>query len=629
MTTGATGAPQRASDAPATMIIITQEEISRAPEYDIPGLLRHYSGMDVARYAIGQGEVSIRGGLTPYTPRLLVLVNGREVYLDSYGYTAWSALPVQLTEIQQIEVVKGPQSALYGFNAVAGVINIITRNPAMGDYATATASVGTNGFEDYQLSLGGALTDRFAVRASYGRTVGDEFDALPGALEAINQRVANTEYEREGWAVSGALALTDKVSVSAEYTHAQSELLELTSAYVASAGGYDLDSYRTELTADTDVGLLTFSAYRNDTTATYSFGDYEGELTVLRAQDLVKVGANNVIRLALEYRDATSSSFPDPSAGDLSYETISASVMWNRKLSNAVDFTVAGRYDSVDWSRAGEPNPALYPFMRADYDASIEEFSYNAALAWRLEAGGVFRFSAARGIQAPTMFDMGFVLNVVGLTVSGDPRIDPSIVDNFEVAYDRTLAGGVALRSAVFWQKSSDVKGTIGVAPSLIPPAAPAPTLLFSNAGDTTTWGFETSLSGDAGERWDWNLNYTLKQVEDNLAPSPSTTVRDFEGDTPEHVFAGRLGWEEGRWRADGFLNYVSARSEGYQPAFPSLRIRDIDAAVSVSARVSYDLTDQVALSMSGQNINYGDGEATSSTYETEARYWVSLTATF
>jgi outer membrane receptor for ferrienterochelin and colicins len=108
VTTGATGAPQRSTEVPATMIIITQDDIASAPEYDIPGILRHYSGVDVARFSMGQGEVGIRSAASPYTPRLLVLVNGREVYLDSYGYTAWSTLPVTLEEIQQIEVVKGP-----------------------------------------------------------------------------------------------------------------------------------------------------------------------------------------------------------------------------------------------------------------------------------------------------------------------------------------------------------------------------------------------------------------------------------------------------------------------------------------------------------------------------------------
>ena len=57
VTAGATGAPQRASDVPATMIIITQADIERFPEYDIPGILRHYAGIDYNRYGYGDGQI--------------------------------------------------------------------------------------------------------------------------------------------------------------------------------------------------------------------------------------------------------------------------------------------------------------------------------------------------------------------------------------------------------------------------------------------------------------------------------------------------------------------------------------------------------------------------------------------
>ena len=59
----------------------------------------------------------------------MVLINGRQVYMVDYGRIVWGNLPVQLNEIRQIEVIKGPNSALYGFNAVGGVINIITYDP--------------------------------------------------------------------------------------------------------------------------------------------------------------------------------------------------------------------------------------------------------------------------------------------------------------------------------------------------------------------------------------------------------------------------------------------------------------------------------------------------------------------
>lgn len=629
VTTGATGAPQRASDVPATMIIITQEDISRAPEYDIPGILRHYSGMDVARFSFGQAEVGIRSAGTPYTPRLLVLVNGREVYLDSYGYTAWSTLPVTLEEIQQIEVVKGPQSALYGFNAVAGVINIITRNPALGDYANVTAEVGTNGYQQYRLSAGGALNDRVALRFSYGRTDAHEFDAMLDATDGVRYQAESDGFERESFALGGSVRFTDKVNFTWEVTRSEAELLELVSIYLPASTGYELTSYQAELGADTQWGYFTLGGYRNESDIGYSFGDLTGDLTSLRLQNLFRVGTNNTVRLAVEYREATTASFPDPTAGDLTSQTLAFSGMWNHKFSNALDLTLAVRYDMVDWSRAGTPNPFLYPWTQADYDVSFEEPSYNAALVWRPDFGGAMRFSAARGVQAPTMFDIGFLLPTAGLSLAGNPNTRPAIVDSLEVAYDRTFANAVEFRTAIFWQNTRDVKTSFGLAPEIFPPAAPQPAFLFGNRGDSALWGIENSLAGTHGDHWRWSLSHTFKQVDDDLTAFPVTTFANFEAVTPEHVVNAQLGYEHGRWSADAFLNYTSSTVMPFQPVFGAYRSRDIDATAALSARVGYTLTDNVAIAISAQNVNFGDGELTTPVFETEARYFATLRASF
>ena len=629
VTTGATGAPQRSTEVPATMIIITQDDIANAPEYDIPGILRHYSGVDVARFSMGQGEVGIRSAATPYTPRLLVLVNGREVYLDSYGYTAWSTLPVTLEEIQQIEVVKGAQSALYGFNAVAGVVNIITRNPAYGDYANGAAEVGTNGYQQYRLSGGRALNDQIALRFSYGRTNGRDFDAEPDAIEANGLRAANRDFEREHVAVGGSVQFTDKVGLNLEVTRSEATSLEMSSVYTAVATAYELTSYQGELGADTDFGFITLSGYRNVSEIGYSFGDLEGELTSFKLQDLIKIGTNDIVRVAVEFRSAQTASFPDPTAGDLNYETLAFSGMWNHQFSNALETTFAVRYDMVDWSRDGAPNPALYPYTQDDFNVSIDEFSYNAALAYTPEFGGTIRLSAARGVQAPTMFDMGFLLPAPGLVLIGDPSIQPSIVDNLEVAYDRNLSNGVQLRTAVFWQNTDDVKGAMGVFPSVFPPAAPLPAYTFGNYGESKLWGFEGSLAGMIGDAIAWDVNYTYKSVDDDLPGFPLSHVLDFEGVTPEHTVNAHLGWTGERLSLDGYVNYVSETTMPFQPVFGAFASREIDAHVSFSGRASYALTDKLDLSVTAQNVNFDDGELTTPIYETEARYWVSLRANF
>ena len=145
VTTSATGSPQRASDVPTNMQIISTDDIRRSGADNIPDILRFVAGIDVRSYTFDGADVAVRGYNQQFSGRLLVLINGRPVYSDIYGYTLWDSLPVQLAEIRQIEVVKGPNSALFGFNAVGGVINIVTVDPLLDSRDDLTIEGGTQG----------------------------------------------------------------------------------------------------------------------------------------------------------------------------------------------------------------------------------------------------------------------------------------------------------------------------------------------------------------------------------------------------------------------------------------------------------------------------------------------------
>jgi outer membrane receptor for ferrienterochelin and colicins len=162
VTTSVDGSPERVSDVPATMEIITADEIRRSGAKDIPGVLRHVGGVDTMEWGNDNTDVSVRGYDQALAERLLVLVDGRQVYADHYGYTPWSTVPVELSEIRQIEIIKGPSSALFGFNAVGGVINIITYNPLYDDVNMAQFSAGTQDLAAGVL----AATHKFGNRAA-------------------------------------------------------------------------------------------------------------------------------------------------------------------------------------------------------------------------------------------------------------------------------------------------------------------------------------------------------------------------------------------------------------------------------------------------------------------------------
>jgi iron complex outermembrane receptor protein len=120
---------QPISQAPSNVHVITAEDIRQSGAPDIPTVLRRIPGLEVMQITGAEFNVSARGNNQSLANKMLVLVDGRSLYIDMQGFVFWKGLPVTLTEIKQIEVIKGPIAALYGFNAFDGVVNIITKSP--------------------------------------------------------------------------------------------------------------------------------------------------------------------------------------------------------------------------------------------------------------------------------------------------------------------------------------------------------------------------------------------------------------------------------------------------------------------------------------------------------------------
>ena len=119
-------------DAPNSTSIITEQDIRLSGITKIPELLRRVAGVDLMEITGGDTNVAIRGFNERLSNKLLVLVDGRSVYIDLLGATLWEALTIDVDQIERIEVVRGPGSALYGADAFSGVVNIITKPPGEG-----------------------------------------------------------------------------------------------------------------------------------------------------------------------------------------------------------------------------------------------------------------------------------------------------------------------------------------------------------------------------------------------------------------------------------------------------------------------------------------------------------------
>ncbi len=116
-------------EVPAAVSVMSAEQIEQIPADDFGDLLRNIPGMNVSQISARDINMTTRGSTASLETAQLVLVDGRTLYLDFFGFVMWDFLPTHPGEIKQIEVVRGPGSAVWGANAMSGVVNVITKRP--------------------------------------------------------------------------------------------------------------------------------------------------------------------------------------------------------------------------------------------------------------------------------------------------------------------------------------------------------------------------------------------------------------------------------------------------------------------------------------------------------------------
>jgi iron complex outermembrane receptor protein len=155
--TSVSGRAERLSGAPASIFVITNDDIRRSGVTSLPEALRLAPNLEVARMSANSYAISARG-MNNADNKLLVLIDGRIVYTPLYSGVLWDAQDVLLQDVERIEVISGPGGTLWGSNAVNGVINVITRG-ASSTQGSLVAVGGGNQERDFAARYGGKLGD--------------------------------------------------------------------------------------------------------------------------------------------------------------------------------------------------------------------------------------------------------------------------------------------------------------------------------------------------------------------------------------------------------------------------------------------------------------------------------------
>lgn len=200
---------QRLTDTAAAAFVLTGDDIQRSGATSLPEALRLVPGLEVARIGSSRWAVTARGFNSRFANKLLVLIDGRSVYSPLFSGVFWEAEDVLLEDIDRVEVIRGSGAALWGANAVNGIINIVTKPARRTQGNLATALVGDEERTQAALRHGRLLDEDTALRlwAKGGerREVLDLQDARSGA---------NWTYARAGFRLDRETADGGRLTVN-------------------------------------------------------------------------------------------------------------------------------------------------------------------------------------------------------------------------------------------------------------------------------------------------------------------------------------------------------------------------------------------------------------------------------
>jgi len=297
--TSAAKRPESIENTPAAVFVLTNEDIRRMGARSIPEALRMVPGLNVAQITGSSWAISSRGFNSRFANKLLVLVDGRTVYTPLFSGVYWDRQDTLLEDVDRIEVIRGPGAALWGANAVNGVINVITKHSRDTQGTYLSAGAGTDDEIRGAARYGGRLGD-----SGYYRVYGQAFNegsrpGTDGVGGADDWRSARAGFRADivdpsgdTWHVQGGSfsSVVGDGYVGPTLTAPYSERLEVDSEVT---GSYMLGSWSRDLARDNKLELRAY--YQNEVFDDPRVGEKRSTLDVEALHRFVVGGRHNIV----------------------------------------------------------------------------------------------------------------------------------------------------------------------------------------------------------------------------------------------------------------------------------------------------------------------------------------------
>ena len=587
---------QTLSRTASAIFVINGEDIRRSGATNIPDLLRMVPGVDVAQIGANTWAISARGLNGRFSNKLLVLVDGRNVYTPTFGGVLWDTLDLPLEDIERIEVIRGPGGTIWGANAVNGVINIITRQAADTQGGMVVGGGGNldQGFGTMQYGGGLGKSTDYRIFTKYFNQ-----DHLPG----LNGQAGGDGWHllRGGFRADSVLSAKDTLTLQGDLYNGEEDSPALFLPSVTSPG-----LQNTNLAVPLSGGFLqtawnhVFSA-RSDTTLQVSLDRYKRDYLLSEKRSTLAIDFQHHFawgsRQDVVWGGGYSYTDSD-TRGDLTVSLNPADL--NMQLSSAFfqdEVALIANKLYVTIGTKAEHN--LYT-----------GFSWmpSARVSWTPSTRHMLWAAISRVDRTPAESDAAVRANVGGypgpggtpvlLAFVGNPHFQNEGLIAYELGYRVALSAHLSMDLAAYYSDYDSQRTTEPAAPFFETSPAPPHLVLpvtYGNLMHGEANGLEMAVNWKATGRWTLSPGYAFEQIHMHLDPTSQdkSSVLDNEGSSPVHSAQLRSHLDLIRgvsWDASAYL--VDRLRNGNVPSYTRL-----------DTGFTWRWTEHLASSVVGQNL--------------------------
>ena len=569
MVVTATRTESKMVDVPVNTTVISAEKIADRHYLDVADALKDVPGATVLDTGVGAGEKKV---VLNGDDRVLVLVDGKRVNFDMGAASGRSSYDLKMLPdvslIERVEVIKGHGGALYGSDAVGGVVNIITKKMDH-SYGKVSMGFGSQQARDAKVmyTVKEGKTGVMVAASKYKQGYYKYKDVADKTTKRWNK---DSDYENEKVSLKIAQELTDTSNLEFEYNYTKADG-NVPYGYATTQSDKKTNNFGLKydwLLNDKDAGYvqLYYNKYKFLSSSTLEEKDKGFEV-----QQAITASDNNKLVVGASYRNAEASN-----------DGRNYAAKYNEKINNKAIF-VSDQWEFI-------PSWTLDTGVRYDkHSTAGSKTTWSAGLNKKFDENSHAYFNWGQVFKAPTLDDLYY--NAYGMY--GNPNLKAEKGDTWTIGYGTKIAEKTSLNVNYFQSKLEDaIKWVdIGNYESEV-----------RNIAHQKKNGIEISVNHELNDNWDLEASYTHVRVR-NDNNDGNGYVRDTSYLPNMYRFGVR--YHDELWNADLFLRGGSGADTGvFKNSYGYDAQNYLDSSfITLDASVSYKATKDLSFYAKGYNL--------------------------